>query len=488
MNFYCHSPISTKVDRKQDILFLAQWAKDYSPFVELNQKYKNCPNYDPLKSRYLELAEKAKDDEEFFQIVNGYFRLIGASGHASILFESDLKYYINEFKKENPTNITIKQYEDALYWARLIQNIAVFAHPPFQIINQTAEYFVNDNWQHNNKIIPKGSKIQKVNGLTYSAYLEFVKQHTWIRYLAHNRDWIDNYLLIIDEGVDFKGWRVEFLLPDYSVFTTIVPKIIGFHSAKENSDNCSCFEIADDVGYIRIKSFSFWSIQKDGNLMRDFFDKSGGKYKKLIIDIRNNGGGATEYFYNNLIKPFLDEPAIYKQKVGIRKKFLSDMKPSYLNYLRKHVSTKAQGVTDILEIESQEGFDSNEWIFYEITRKINPLNRYNFNGKIYILTENCFSAADDYANIAKRIGLGTLVGRNTNGGGAAYFAPVFVRLPFSGIIFMLEADLLLNPDGTFNELFGTKPDVELEPFDFMVSDKKSELKNDEWIKAIITQQ
>jgi hypothetical protein len=54
----------------------------------------------------------------------------------------------------------------------------------------------------------------------------------------------------------------------------------------------------------------------------------------------------------------------------------------------------------------------------------------------------------------------------TRGGAAAYFAPVMVRLPRSGIIFVLEVDLLLNQDGTFNELFGTKPDVKLQELDY----------------------
>jgi C-terminal processing protease CtpA/Prc len=225
--------------------------------------------------------------------------------------------------------------------------------------------------------------------------------------------------------------------------------------------------------------------EKDGASIKDFLDKSKGRYKKLIIDIRNNGGGATEYFYNNLIRPFLDKPVTYKQVTGIRRKFLSETKPSYLQYLRKHVSTSLQGVVDILEVNPPIGFNPEDWTFYEIVRKIYPMNQYNFNGKVFILTQNCFSAADDYVNTLKRIGLGTLVGQNTNGGGAAYFAPVFVRLPNSGMILMLEADLLLNPDGSINELFGTKPDIELKPYEFIITNEKSELIKDAWIKKIV---
>ena len=471
--------------RKDDILFLAKWAKDYSPFVELNEKYKNCPSYDSLIPYYMELAENAKNDEEFFQAVNGYFRLIGASGHASMLFENDLNYYIHEFRTENATNISIREFKEALVWARRIQQMNVFAHPPFRIKFDKSLYYTVNGWENNGKTIPEGSEIKKVNGMLFPDYLSHIKQNSWIKYLAYDKDWIDDYGLIIDEGKNFKGWEIEFLLPDKTTFEAFVPKVMGFPYGEDESDNCTCLEIKDNVGYIRIRSFPFGLIEQDGELIEDFLKKSGGKYKKLIIDIRNNGGGATEYFYNNLICPFLDTSVTYKQITGIKKKFLSDTKSSYRGYLRKHVSTPLQGVIDIKETKPPEEFNPDEWIFYEITRKTEPRYRYNFKGKIYILTENCFSAADDYVNIAKRIKLATLVGQKTNGGAAAYLAPVFVRLPNSGMIFMLEADLLLNPDGSFNELFGTKPDIELAPFDYAVSNDKAELIKDNWIRKII---
>jgi hypothetical protein len=475
-------------EKRQDILFLAKWAKDYSPFVALNEKYKNCPSVDSLKHHYLELAEEARDDGEFFHVANGYFRLIGTSGHASIPDENLLKYNMNEFRLDNPTDISTKQLEEGLYWARLIQNIPIFAHPPFRIKFRKDEYFVNDDWHHNARTVRRGARITKVNGLACPSYLNFIRQNTWMRNLAFNKEWIDEHLLLIDEGIDFKGWDVEFLLPDSSTLETFVPKVRGFPSVKDNGNNCICLEINGDVGYIRIKSFHFELTENDGNLIRRFLEKSEGNYRKLIIDIRDNGGGATDYFYRNLISPFLDRPVTYKQVAGIRRKFLLEMKPSHLEHLRKHVSTPRQGVTNIVETKPPVGFDPEEWIFYEITRKINPSRRYNFNGDLYILiNENSFSAADDYANTAKRIGLGTLVGQNTGGGAAAYFAPLFIRLPSSGLIFVLEADLLLNADGTYNELFGTKPDIELDAFDSAISAKTSELLKDEWIRRIITE-
>ena len=130
--------------------------------------------------------------------------------------------------------------------------------------------------------------------------------------------------------------------------------------------------------------------------------------------------------------------------------------------------------------------DSREWVFYRVTRRIEPRNRYNFDGSLYVLVDDrTFSAADLYADAVKRIGLGKLVGRNTSGGCAAYLGPPVIRLPASGMIFQVETEIVINPDGRINELFGTRPDVELPPAHRPRSITKEDLLKDAWIEYII---
>jgi len=251
--------------------------------------------------------------------------------------------------------------------------------------------------------------------------------------------------------------------------------------------NCICLELTEDIAYIRIHSFTGFGkyIERDRKKIKKFLEHSRGKYNKLIIDIRNNPGGGTYYWAENLVRPFLDQAVIYTQITGIKRKFLTDNKQSYLKWLRGGVSIYGYEV-NVEETKALQGFDDKEWIFYEITRKLEPSNRYDFNGDIYILINGgTFSAADDYVNAVKRIGMATLVGQNTNGGGSAYFNPVIVRLPASGMMFMLEPDLVIDPDGTFNELFGTEPDVKLSPTGLPESFNREQLLKDEWIKKIM---
>jgi len=226
-------------------------------------------------------------------------------------------------------------------------------------------------------------------------------------------------------------------------------------------------------------------IKKDRKKIKAFMERSRGKYDKLIIDVRNNGGGDPVYFYDNLIRPFLDQPVTYEHKVGLKRRFLEDTKPSVLRELRKALAPKY--VTNIKEVMPPEGFDDKEWIFYEITRRLEPTKPYNFNGEIFILINaGCFSACDDYPNTIKRIGIATLAGQTTGGaGGIGYCMTPFVRLPQSGMVFALDVHLPLNPDGSFTGLHGLEPDIELPDADPPRSITKEDLLKDEWIEKVI---
>jgi hypothetical protein len=497
----CPSPAKlTPEDRRGDIEFLAHWARDYSPLVKLNEKYKGTPSYEALLPKYLEFAEQAQSDEEFYLVVSGYFHVIGASGHAYLVPDDFLKWcgagthlgIVN-------WGITPGQFEKARYWTRLEYRLSTRAHPPFQVMGKDGQYFTGDDWQYDGTSIPKGSEILRVNGMTCARYLDFVKESTLLKYDAYPKGWVDYFLMIVDEGPSFQGWQVDFGLPDGRTLEAFVPKVKGFPApisawsgTVETDENCTCIELTEEVGYVRIRSFLpdplaylFKEyIRKERKEIAAFLEQAQGRYKKLIIDVRNNGGGDGVYFRDNLIAPFLDEPVTWKHTAGIKRKFLAETKPSVLRFLRKDVSLMQ---VHAQEVKPPEGFDGAQWVFYEITRQVEPTDRYDFHGRFYVLINGgCASATDCYADAVKRTGLGTLVGRNTGGaGGAAYFTPPMVRLPASGMVFRMEADLGLNADGTFNEIVGTPPDVELPQAKPPASYTKEDLLQDEWIKWVL---
>jgi hypothetical protein len=496
------APKLTPEDRKRDIQFLADWARDYSPLVELNERHKGTPSYEVLLPNYLEFAEQAQSNEDFYQVVWGYFSVIGASGHAYLLPDNTLKWAsVGSLLGICKYGITPRQFQQARYWTKLAGNLSTRAHPPFRVEGKEGKYFTGDDWQYNGTAIPKESEILRVDGMTCVRYLDHIKKNTSLKYDAYPKDWADYFVMIIDEGPSFKGWQVDFGLPDGGVLKAFVTKVKGFPADPkeeklhtiEPKDNCTCLELTDDIGYIRIRSFmgspldflfkSF--VKKDRKKIRAFLERSRGKYKKLIIDVRNNSGGDPVYFYDNLIRPFLGRSETYKHTVGLKRRFLKDTKPSVLRQLRKTMVPAY--VIDMKEVLPPEGFDNEKWIFYEITRRLEPTKPYNFNGKIFILINGgCFSACDDYANTVKRIRAATLAGQRTGGaGGIGYCMTPFVRLPQSGMVFALDIHLPLNPDGSFTALHGLEPDIELPDADPPKSITKENLLNDAWIQKII---
>ena len=56
------TPKLTPEDRKRDIQFLADWARDYSPLVKLTEELKGNPSYEALLPRYLEFNAMEKSN------------------------------------------------------------------------------------------------------------------------------------------------------------------------------------------------------------------------------------------------------------------------------------------------------------------------------------------------------------------------------------------------------------------------------------------
>lgn len=503
------TPKLTADERKEDIRFLARWARDYSPLVELTEKHKGNPSYEALLPQYLAYAEQAESNEEFYRVVRGYYDLICSAGHRYLVGASELKWASMAIMV-GIIDIDINPWTsgEALYWPRLSDTLSRCGHPPFGVVLKDAQYLLEGDWQSDEITIPQGSQIAKVNGMDCSSYQEFLKEKTYLRYDVVSRDWIhkliEERLLTYSEGPGFEGWQIDFLLPDGSARSAYVPKLKECPYQKkareertiEPKANCTCIELMEDVGYIKIKCFKLGQLssvfhgifKRDRRKIRTFLEQSTGKYKKLIIDIRSNPGGVPKYGYDNLMIPFLDEPVTYSEIAGIRRKYRDSLKKSVLKTLRTLCSTKKEHVVNVEEIDAPEGFDPNDWVFYELTRRIEPRHRYNFSGDVYVLTNGgTFSAADDFANAVKRTGFAKLVGQNTGGGHAAYIGPPAIKLPASEMIFRVETEITINPDGSVNEIVGTSPDLELPTADRPKSITKEELLKDEWIQYIINE-
>jgi len=487
----CVSPPRLTVeDRRSDVEYLARWAKDYHACVEVNTKVAGLPDYEKLLPKYMDLAEQAKSNEEFLQVLWGYYTLIGASGHAYLLDEDQLLGYMLDSWQHDAkslSDIPWRQFWKARYWPKLQKKD--FSHAPFQIIRQGDDYFTGEDWSFWWKKVPADSQIVRVNGMSCSEYKDYLKRQTALRYVAGDGDMFAEQWLVMNERSGFKGWEVSFRLPDGKTCDSFVPRRKGpprnIKKSKFtdwNKGNCECRELSDEVGYVRIKAMmppGRWQ-KSDEKKIRRFLEKSQGWYKRLIIDLRHNRGGDARYTYDILIRPFLDEPLVYKQISGVKSKILTD-----LLVVRGTCSFEAWE-TAVEGVPPPEGFDPNVWQFFEIHREVKPSDRYAFDGDIYVLMDRrSGSATETYLDAVKRTGVATLVGQRSVGAGGGYIIAPVMRLPASGMIFRMEGDLDINPDGTFLELTGVQPDVELPSCPLPDRADKKTLLKDPWIQAVI---
>jgi hypothetical protein len=494
-------PKLTAQDRRQDIEYLAKWCRDCSPLASLSEKDRGFPDCDILKPRYLQFAADAASNEDFYLVTAAYFNVVGAGSCHAYLIDGDfLKWSaVGRCLGIYDWGLSTRQLWAGTYWPRLASGISTRVHPPFRIAHKTGRYYLDQDYQSNGKTVPHDSEIIKVNGMGCSSYLGFIKTNTILRYEAFPRDWVDDYLLVVDEGPNVRGWWVDFLLADGTTLQSFIPKMAGFPPPRDPpphsidaKENCTCLELTDTVAYIRIKSmwhgpvgyFFKGYIKKERQRIRDFFEQSGGRYRKLIIDIRDNTGGAPEYVYENLVCPFLKGPVTFKQTSGMREGYLAMLKPRALQDLKKQYDLY---VTQTRKVKAPAGFPDEGWVWHEVTRQLRPSEHYIFEGKIYVLVNGgSLSAADDYADLVQRLSLGTLLGQKTGGGAGGYVAPGIIRLPRSGMIFRAETKILLSPDGNIDEVFGTSPDVKLPPAARPASITRDDLLKDEWIKHVLT--
>ena len=493
-------PKLTAQDRRQDIEYLANWARDCEiPLAAFGEKHKDFPSWEALRPKYLQLAEEAANNEDFYLVTAAYFNVVGAGAcHAYLLDEEFLKWSaIGRCLGICDWGLSAGQLWAGTYWPRLASGLCTRVHPPFRVSAKAGRYYLEEHYQAGDRKVPRNSEIIKVNGMSCASYLAFIKSNSILRYEAFPQDWMDNYLLVVDEGPQVHGWSLEFLLPDGTTLQSFVPKVAGFPPSTDLArsvdakENCTCIELTDAVGYIRIRSM--WHgpvgyvfkgyIKKERQRIRQFLEQAGGRYKKLIIDIRDNGGGTPEYVYQNLVCPFLKGPVTFKQTSGMKERYLAGLKPKALHDLKKQYDLY---ITVTRRVEAPAGFPDEGWVWQEVTRQLRPSEYYHFEGKLYVLVNGgSFSAADDYADLVRRLGLGTLVGQKTGGGSGGYLAPGIVRLPRSGMIFRAETKILVPRGGSVDELFGTSPDVQLPPSARPASITRADLLKDEWIKHIL---
>ncbi|MBI9012645.1 MAG: hypothetical protein JEZ08_10490 [Clostridiales bacterium] len=226
----------------------------------------------------------------------------------------------------------------------------------------------------------------------------------------------------------------------------------------------------EGILYINVKSFRYENIEHEQDILFDLYEQIEA-YDDLIIDIRENRGGATRYFSRNIVEPLINEPLYIEEYMlysenDYNKPFIE----CAIEKLKNNNETElSQRYGEILSLDQMPEFEMiNESDLLNLNRVIKfstqfvPNNEFEFNGRIWVLVGNrVYSASDAFAQMCEQTGFATLVGHSTGGDGVG-LDPILISLPESGIIIRFSTHYGLNLNGQNNEEFGTTPDILLD--------------------------
>ncbi len=205
---------------------------------------------------------------------------------------------------------------------------------------------------------------------------------------------------------------------------------------------------------MNILSFNKFMIEKDKPKITKFLKKIT-ELEYLIVNIQENGGGATDYWKNNIVAQLITSPIEYTNYVVIKD---GDINRRF--YPNSFVKGKILRKDKNLQNIPTELLKNNYYIKYS-KDTIFPKDPIHFKGEIYLLVAKpVFSSSEGFAQFCKSTNWATVVGEQTGGDGNGG-DPNIISLPESGILLVYPSQVGLNSDGSLNFEAKTIPDIEI---------------------------
>ncbi len=258
-------------------------------------------------------------------------------------------------------------------------------------------------------------------------------------------------------------WQVEHYLEESKV-----QKRYDFLESKEVSSNWSeqpqserltFNRFQDEIAYMKINSFYGQYIEQDREKILNFF-RENADIPNLIIDIQNNSGGSSYYWYENLVRPNIEEkmeaPFLEVTPYGNRSR--EQMKLD--GYEEQALNAEIEELEELPEINQDDLISGWYWEKDEGDAIAPQSNEKLYKGRIFLLVnDGTRSAADSFAYFCKGSGFATVLGQENTRGDGPGSNFVLDQLPHSNLLFRYRPILALDMKGVPLEESGVEPDV-----------------------------
>lgn len=438
---------------------------------------------------WIERARQTQSNSEFADLVLQYLVHAGQGGHAFLAY--DLQF--------NPTTSLVGDIpRSAFYkmrqWGQIISHLVWNAHADLDVAYRAGQYVLNAEKHLGDILLPPDAVVEMVNGMPVDDFVLSQQYHAHLRYDPQLQKFYLHPLFSVDPGPARTGWDVTFRIPDGSQETVFLLKIPGYGSHRPDESqvaNTRCLPLNTDALYIRMLTFSGAHAAQDAVTLRQCF--ASGNFQKVVFDVRGNNGGEIWSYMDNIIAPLIREPLTFEMTSAVKDSFYEWYGWRFWLYqtlTSNELTDVPAHVTSVDEI-TYPPYSEQGWRVVRVTRRIEPaVEPFPFDGQVYVLADNdTLSAGDSFVAVMQRTGLAKVVGANTVGWGQGYLAKMPYALPNSGMIFYLDSELTLNPDGTLNNYVGVVPDVNLTlstyPTPYPAHFSLAALLSDEWVQWIL---
>ena len=406
-------PSLTKDEMKADLSFLVQKIRNVTPGLEVR---KQVTGTDILKE-IDRLAESEIASFEDFYYTAKLIMLLCQDQH------NDLCSYPKGIDEINP-NIT----SDAKKISDSCENIfdRYYSGGCASVEYSGGKYFFNYTLydKADKVIIPAGAEITKVNEIGIKDYI-----HRFNRSIDNSVRWnfdLKEYYTLRLYPPDMTG-----LSPDKHFLTYTfggIEKTIKYNGGVINT----VYDWDPAVSYFRKHGILYLRIPEMDADQCDFFVSEIMKYKgekieKIIIDVRDNGGG-NDRLWRTVLSAIVAKPLTMLEKCYIRNTYdAKDYLATIINILLKTEDTMSINGINYIGIA-----DDRDTIV--------PADKtLNYNGNIYLLVNNkCFSSTLAFISFCKAAApFVRTVGEPSGYIGGKGISPFFFRMPNSKLIFSI---------------------------------------------------
>lgn len=455
-------PLTTE-QKLEDFEYLYDTLKAAFPYFEVKKRQFGT-DWLAMRDEFEAQIRSANSDLEYYRTLNQILIQL-QNGHTNLI-EPGASYeeYVKLYRDQGPwnqvfSNIRVKERYD--YWKGVVTE-GTDAYIPVLFRYIEGQYVADDSYAGGDLKelgLPKGSVLNFVDGVAADEYIQGLKSQRILTIdRTRNKPMLKRFVIRSQKEV-----QLGVTLPE-GTKTNILLSPVEYNTLLTNGDkpeHLYTTELFEEINtaYLKIQSFSASYVDKDREGILDFLRKAS-TCDALIIDIRGNGGGSTNYWMNNLVAPLTSKTL--KSEAYLLFRNSNYLKP----FMKRKMFVGIHGLKPLTELTPAGDipiyFENNDGVFKSMESSVSPSGTTGFAGKIYLLVDKyVFSSAEAFAVFAKSTGWATLVGTDTGGDGIG-IDPVVFALPNSGLIVRFPCEMGVTPDGKPNEETATIPDIYVE--------------------------